>query len=100
LSAFITADLNGVPRPLDGNRDGVPGFDLGAYEFNPLFFTSITIAGPTLRLCWFDALPGMQLQAASSLANPVWTNVPLAPGATCVDVPNERGAGYYRLVQP
>jgi hypothetical protein len=35
LSAFITTDIVGEFRPWDGNKDGVPQFDMGAYEFRP-----------------------------------------------------------------
>jgi hypothetical protein len=34
LSSVITNDLEGNPRPLDGNGDGVLAFDMGAYEFD------------------------------------------------------------------
>ncbi len=34
LSATLTTDLDGNPRPLDGNGDGIAAFDMGAYEFN------------------------------------------------------------------
>jgi len=36
LSSFITNDIAGTPRPLDGRGAGVPAFDIGAYEFNLL----------------------------------------------------------------
>jgi|GEM_PF-1316086 len=35
LVGGVANDLAGNPRPLDGNGDGVAGFDLGALEFNP-----------------------------------------------------------------
>jgi len=33
LGASITNDLDGRPRPLDGNGDGLAAFDMGAYEY-------------------------------------------------------------------
>jgi hypothetical protein len=32
LSATLNRDLDGRPRPLDGNGDGIAAFDMGAYE--------------------------------------------------------------------
>jgi hypothetical protein len=33
LSLFVTRDLDGLPRPLDGDGNAVARFDLGAYEY-------------------------------------------------------------------
>jgi hypothetical protein len=34
-----------LPRPLDGNGDGVTAFDMGAYEFNPYRLASPVQSG-------------------------------------------------------
>lgn len=45
LSEIMSLDLDGAPRPLDGDGDGVVAFDMGAYEFDarsmipPAWFT-------------------------------------------------------------
>ncbi len=31
--ASVTEDLDGIPRPLDGNNDGTNAWDMGAYEY-------------------------------------------------------------------
>ena len=35
LSEIIGTDIAGNLRPIDGNGDGLAGFDMGAYEYNP-----------------------------------------------------------------
>jgi hypothetical protein len=44
LAGLLTNDILGLPRPMDGNGDGIAPFDIGAYEFNPYRFA------PTLHL--------------------------------------------------
>lgn len=33
LNILITNDLDGLPRPLDGDNDGIPKYDLGPFEY-------------------------------------------------------------------
>lgn len=58
LSALFLFDLAGVPRPLDGNGDGVVAFDMGAYEFD---------LRSTISWAWFSQ-HGLDPGAAGTLA--------------------------------
>ncbi len=99
LSTFPGKDLDGNARPLDGNRDGVAAYDMGAYEFNGLYFTSITAIGNTIRICWGDSRPGVQLQSSVSLDHPLWVNRTISPATNCVTVPRVNN-GFFRLLIP
>jgi hypothetical protein len=99
LSEIIATDLESNFRPIDGNRDGLAGFDMGAYEFTPLFFTSITRTENNVRLCWCDSPSGTKLQAAPVLTNPIWTDVPFAPDSNCVDLPLHSSNAFFRLIK-
>jgi hypothetical protein len=97
LTGVIVTDLTGLPRPMDGNRDGVEGFDMGAYEFNPLFFTSITRSNNFVRVSWFDTLPGMKLQTSPAVLPGTWTDVLIPLGPHSVELPLTPTNAIFRL---
>jgi len=98
LTGIVGNDIDGNHRPLDGNRDGVAVFDLGAYEFNGLYFTSATRAGDKVSLSWWDSPPGMKLQRSATLSGSNWSDVPTPPGQTNALVPFESTSGFFRLI--
>jgi hypothetical protein len=100
LSAIVMNDLAGFRRPLDGNRDGVVGFDMGAYEFNPLFLISISKVGANVRVCWFDYVPGMKLQTTPSLSSGIWSDAAVSPNTTCMELLLTSGNMFFRLFLP
>ena len=42
------SDFLGVPRPLDGNGDGIPGFDIGAFELPEPSSAALVLAGAVI----------------------------------------------------
>ncbi len=100
LSALISNDLAGLRRPLDGNRDGMAASDIGAYEFNPLFLTSISKVGTNFRICWFDNVPGMKLHATPSIISGPWREIAVPSNTNCIELPMTPGNAFFRLSMP
>jgi hypothetical protein len=60
---------------------------------------SIARAGGQLVLNW-DADPGMRLQQAPSLMNPIWSDIPGSDGQSTVQLPIGSGNMFFRLLSP
>ncbi len=84
------------------NGDGIPRFDMGAYEFDPgvLLRLSVALRPSGLRLEWPATALGAKLQRTSSLTNPAWQNVPGSETAITVTLPLGDLMEFFRLVRP
>ena len=70
-------------------RGGQAGLDL-SQAFDDVLFVSLS--GNNLKFTWM-AVPGVQLEQASTLIKPVWTAVTGSLGASSATVPLGSGAG-------
>jgi hypothetical protein len=94
----LTVDFLGLPRPLDGNGDGIAGFDMGAYEFNPYHFAPVLRPGPNGFSLTIQGEPGksVRIERSSDLLD--WDLVETVPipagGQTLID---PVGTWHHRL---
>lgn len=92
---FVSSDLSGLPRVLDGN--GIACVDMGAQEFdrNTLpAFIHVVLTADGLVLQWNEAANGMKLQRAAVLppASFRGSHLPLLPGR--VDAVSDESPGF------
>ena len=82
-------DALGTPRILDGNRDGFPRVDMGAYEFDPEipFITRYELTSGGLQLSWLPAEGGFRLQRPPELPGLDWLDVPASVGTNAITLP-------------
>jgi parallel beta-helix repeat protein len=101
----VTNDLDGLTRPIDGNLDAVPAFDIGCYEYDPQMMNSdgdamtdwqelvagtnptnaasyfqITAVGRSAATCTVQFASSVgrlyTLECRANLLSGAWTNVP------------------------
>lgn len=98
LSPLLPMDLDGNPRPTDGNGDGIAVPDMGAYEFQAPRITSILRLGNAVRITWAGET-NLRLQRTTSFTN-AWTDVPGTLGASQAELPITTGNEFFRLLLP
>jgi hypothetical protein len=98
VAALPSADLEGNPRPLDGNSDGTAAFEMGAYEYFPPRLLFISRSANRVALLWIGK-PGVVLQRALSLFSPSWSDVPGSAGQSRMELPIGTGNEFFRLFQ-
>ena len=104
VTELLATDILGLPRPLDGNLDGVARFDMGAYEYDPRadhpFITRAEATTEGLVLEWNEAGKGMKLQRATDLTQPDWQDLLGSEKTNRVTLPVWEGHEFFRLVRP
>jgi PKD repeat protein len=89
LTEFITTDMLGLPRPLDGNGDGLARVDMGAYEFNPYRFGPVLRPDPNGFNFTVQGEPGKSVRIERSRDLLTWEVVATVPlpvsGQTLID---------------
>jgi hypothetical protein len=101
----LTSDILAVPRPLDGDGDGIARVDMGAYELNPYHFEAAMAVNAQGMQFTVRGEPGKTVRIDRSSDLLIWepvATVPLpASGQTLID-PAAVGEQrlFYRLVKP
>ena len=68
-------DIDGHPRPVDGDGDGDPRYDMGAYEFRvfPCLYVDAGATGAKTGANWQDAFTDLQdALAAAQVGDELW----------------------------
>jgi len=83
LRTSITNDLAGLPRPMDGNGDGITAFDMGAHEFNPYCFEPACQISPEGFRFTVKGEPGRSVRIDVSTDLIHWEPVATVPIPAC-----------------
>jgi PKD repeat protein len=103
LTTLPATDLGGLPRIMDGNRDGLARVDIGTYEFNPYRFTTAFELGLTGLVFTVQGEPGKTIRLESSRDLEHWelvTTLPIPPGGQrrTDPLPLTESCRFYRTV--
>jgi hypothetical protein len=79
LVDLLTTDIQGLPRVMDGNEDGIAVVDMGAYEFNPYRFEpALTLSTNGFQFI-IQGEPGKQVRIEASRDLLTWELLAIVP---------------------